>query len=83
MFCGYARMLVYLYASFDLDLPTECDDEYWLSEDPETVFRQPPDKPSIISYLNCSLRLSQIASFAMRTIVRLACLLYLGVTLIG
>ncbi|KDR67576.1 hypothetical protein GALMADRAFT_258255 [Galerina marginata CBS 339.88] len=48
---------------FDLDLPLECDDEYW-----EHGFRQPLDKPSTISYFNAYLRLMDILAYAMRSI---------------
>ncbi|THG99013.1 hypothetical protein EW026_g3253 [Hermanssonia centrifuga] len=53
---------------FDLDLPVECDDEYWIHEDPQLAFKQPPGKPSIVAYFNCSIRLNQILAFALRTI---------------
>ncbi|KAF9050240.1 fungal-specific transcription factor domain-containing protein [Panaeolus papilionaceus] len=47
----------------DVDLPVECDDEYW-----DKGFRQPPDKPSTITYFNCYLRLMDIMAYAMRLI---------------
>ncbi|KAH7926384.1 hypothetical protein BV22DRAFT_1063146 [Leucogyrophana mollusca] len=53
---------------FDLDLPIECDDEYWEHPDPEKVFRQPPDKPSSMSYFVNFLKLNHILAFALRTI---------------
>ncbi|THH00006.1 hypothetical protein EW026_g2466 [Hermanssonia centrifuga] len=54
---------------FDLDLPVECDDEYWINEeDPKLAFKQPPGKPSIVAYFNCHLRLNMIHAFALRTI---------------
>ncbi|KAH8105131.1 fungal-specific transcription factor domain-containing protein [Cristinia sonorae] len=61
---------------FDLDLPVECDDEYWvISAHPngqrefELVdFKHPPGKPSKISYFNYFLRLDQILAFALRTV---------------
>ncbi|TCD69092.1 hypothetical protein EIP91_008734 [Steccherinum ochraceum] len=62
---------------FDVELPVECDDEYWeLSDhsDPEkahvkmVAFKQPPGKPSKITYFNCFLRLNQILAFALRTV---------------
>ncbi|KAI0635504.1 fungal-specific transcription factor domain-containing protein [Trametes polyzona] len=53
---------------FDLDLPTECDDEYWQHPDPEQAFKQPPGKPSTIAFFNCYIRLHQILAFALRTI---------------
>ena len=56
--------------SFDLDYPVECDDEYWVTPDPSMAFQQPPEKPSLIAFFNCMLRLNQIHAFAMRTIVR-------------
>ena len=56
--------------SFDIDLPTECDDEYWTNPDPEQAFKQPPGKPSKVAFFNCFVRLHQILAFAMRTIVR-------------
>ena len=55
---------------FDLDLPIECDDEYWALEDPKQAWKQPPGKPSAVAYFNCILRLNQILAFALRTIVR-------------
>lgn len=65
---GFSRDL-FLF-SFDIDFPLEVDDEYWINPDSELAFKQPENKPSIISYFNCYLRLMQISSFAMRTIVR-------------
>ncbi|KAI0644483.1 fungal-specific transcription factor domain-containing protein [Trametes meyenii] len=53
---------------FDVDPIEECDDEYWITEDPETAFKQPPGKPSKMSFINCLNRLTQILSFASRTI---------------
>ena len=53
--------------SFDLELPMECDDEYW--EDPEKAFKQPPGKPSKVSFFVSYLKLNQILGFALRTIV--------------
>ncbi|PCH38602.1 hypothetical protein WOLCODRAFT_115748 [Wolfiporia cocos MD-104 SS10] len=53
---------------FDLDLLTECDDEYWMNPDPDLAFKQPPGKPSTIAFFNCLIRLTQILAFAQRTI---------------
>lgn len=53
---------------FDLELPVECDDEYWIVTDTELRFQQPPNKPSKITFFNCFLRLNQILAFALRTI---------------
>ncbi|KAK0496384.1 fungal-specific transcription factor domain-containing protein [Armillaria luteobubalina] len=52
---------------FDLELPIECDDEYWdIGPDGEVHFCQPADKPSIISYFNSQIRLSGIMSVVVR-----------------
>ncbi|KAI0081043.1 hypothetical protein K474DRAFT_57243 [Panus rudis PR-1116 ss-1] len=53
---------------FDLELPVECDDEYWVVTDHELKFQQPPGKPSKITFFNCLMRLNQILAFALRTI---------------
>ncbi|KAM5544333.1 hypothetical protein V8D89_001993 [Ganoderma adspersum] len=53
---------------FDLALPTECDDEYWLTSDGDPLFKQPPGKPSKVSGFVYLLRLGQIMAFANRTI---------------
>lgn len=55
--------------SFDLDLPIEVDDEYWQTEDPALAFKQPPGKPSKIVHLVYWIKLTQIAAFALRTLV--------------
>ncbi|KAK0185007.1 fungal-specific transcription factor domain-containing protein [Armillaria mellea] len=52
----------------DIDLPTECDDEYWEAADPAQAFKQPAGKPSVISYFNCCLKLSRLLAFCLRTI---------------
>ena len=62
-------LTINLDPSFDLDLPAECDDEYWSPPDPKDAFKQPPGKPSKMSYFIAYLKLSQILAFALRTIV--------------
>ncbi|KAF7424023.1 hypothetical protein PC9H_009323 [Pleurotus ostreatus] len=53
---------------FDLDLPMEVDDEYWEHPDPDQAFKQPPNKPSLVTFFNCYLRLNQVLGIALRTI---------------
>ncbi|TFK27934.1 hypothetical protein FA15DRAFT_653244 [Coprinopsis marcescibilis] len=53
---------------FDLEMPIECDDEYWECEDPEHRWKQPPGKPSLLTAFNIHLRLNQVLSFSLRTI---------------
>ncbi|KAF8970798.1 fungal-specific transcription factor domain-containing protein [Flammula alnicola] len=56
---------------FDLDLPVDCDDEYWENPDPEKCFKQPSNKPSSISYFILYIKLHQILAFSLRTIYSL------------
>jgi hypothetical protein len=56
--------------SFDLDMPVDCDDEYWEPDDPTQAFKQPPGRPSRIAAFIYSLKLTQILGYALRTIVR-------------
>ncbi|ESK86699.1 hypothetical protein Moror_10946 [Moniliophthora roreri MCA 2997] len=53
---------------FDVEMPLECDDEYWETEDPEQAFKQPPGKPSILSFFVTFLKLIDIIGFAQRTL---------------
>jgi hypothetical protein len=57
--------------SFDLDLPLEVDDEYWIHEDPKQAFRQPPGKPSLVTYMICFIKMTQMMAYALRTVVRI------------
>jgi hypothetical protein len=50
-------------------MPIDCDDEYWEHPDPSQRFKQPANKPSLITQFNLYLKLNQILSFALRTIV--------------
>lgn len=62
-------MLKGLCFSFDIDLPIECDDEYWFHPDPAQAFKQPPGKPSKLSFFVSLIKLNQILAFALRTVV--------------
>ena len=55
--------------SFDLDWPVDCDDEYWDNPDPEKCFKQPPNKPSLITAFILYLKLHKILALSLRTIV--------------
>jgi hypothetical protein len=55
--------------SFDLDLPTDCDDEYWDNEDPTKCFKQPEDVPSRLTAFILFIKLTRILSVTLRTIV--------------
>ncbi|KAF8995120.1 fungal-specific transcription factor domain-containing protein [Cyathus striatus] len=53
---------------FDLDMPIECDDEYWEHPDPRHRFKQPEGVPSTVTAFNQHLRLTKIMTFALTTV---------------
>ncbi|THU85686.1 hypothetical protein K435DRAFT_869015 [Dendrothele bispora CBS 962.96] len=55
---------------YDVDFPVEVDDEFWDQGDPKN-FQQPADKPSLVSFFVHYIKLSDILSYAMRTIYSL------------
>ncbi|KAG5341430.1 hypothetical protein C0989_010540 [Termitomyces sp. Mn162] len=65
-FLGRPRATV--SADFDLDLPVDCDDEYWETADPAQAFQQPPGKPSKVSAFIAYIRLMEILEYAQRTL---------------
>jgi hypothetical protein len=54
-----------------VELPIECDDEYWENDDPAKAFKQPAGKPSLTTYFNCSIRLNNILASSLKMLVRL------------
>ncbi|KIY64882.1 hypothetical protein CYLTODRAFT_424817 [Cylindrobasidium torrendii FP15055 ss-10] len=52
----------------DVALPIEVDDEYWDHPDPEQRFKQPPGKPSYMSYFVAYIKLHQIVGTCLRTL---------------
>ena len=56
--------------SFDIDLPVDCDDEYWEHPDPAQRFKQPPNKPSSAISFIIYIKILQILGLSLRTIVR-------------
>ncbi|KAF5342023.1 hypothetical protein D9611_002054 [Ephemerocybe angulata] len=51
---------------FDLELPCECDDEYWDTPNPAYLFKQPKGKPSVITAFSFTIRLNQILAMVLR-----------------
>ncbi|KAA1476286.1 hypothetical protein DENSPDRAFT_806972 [Dentipellis sp. KUC8613] len=68
MSAGLGRPCAIQEEDFDIDLPAECDDEYWTHPDPEQAFKQPAGKQSYMSFFICLVKLNQILAFALRTI---------------
>lgn len=66
---GFRLALNDVIPSFDLDMPLEVDDEYWENENPELAFKQPPGKPSTVSFFMHWVKLARIAAHALRTLV--------------
>lgn len=62
---------------FDLEMPIDVDDEYWVTPNPEDAFKQPEGKPSKMTAFICQLKLCQVLGFALRTIVGLDFLYWL------
>lgn len=67
-------MIVFVKPAFlfsnriDVELPIECDDEYWETEDPQKAFQQPPGKPCSVSNFIHYIQLCEILGFALRTL---------------
>ncbi|KAJ7643219.1 fungal-specific transcription factor domain-containing protein [Mycena rosella] len=59
------------YEDFDVELPIECDDEFWETEDPAQAFKQPEGKPSQIAFFNCFVRLNNILAFSLKMLYSL------------
>ncbi|KAF7320549.1 Zn(2)-C6 fungal-type domain-containing protein [Mycena chlorophos] len=53
-------------ALFDIDLPIDCDDEYW--DHPTHPFKQPAGIPSKISFFNHLMGLSNILAASLRSL---------------
>ncbi|KAJ7115138.1 fungal-specific transcription factor domain-containing protein [Mycena crocata] len=51
---------------YDVDLPLDVEDEYWENPNLEEAFKQPPGKPSLLSYFIPHIRLCEILSSALR-----------------
>ncbi|KAJ7574560.1 hypothetical protein C8J56DRAFT_1064531 [Mycena floridula] len=53
---------------FDVELPIDCDDEYWENPDPALAFRQPLNQPSKMTCFICLLQISDLMAVALRTL---------------
>ncbi|TFK96641.1 fungal-specific transcription factor domain-containing protein [Pterulicium gracile] len=52
-------------AEIDVDLPTECEDEYWDHPDPALNWKRPEGVPASVAFYNCLIRLTGILDHAM------------------
>ncbi|KAJ7758388.1 fungal-specific transcription factor domain-containing protein [Mycena metata] len=68
--CGLGRPCAMQYDDFDLDLPINCNDEYW--EHPVHPFQQPPSVPSQILYFNAILRLNNLLAACLKLLYSLS-----------
>lgn len=53
---------------YDLDLPTEADDEFWEAEQPDQCFRQPAHVPAQVTAFNLWIKLTQVIAFTIRAL---------------
>ncbi|KAJ7581430.1 fungal-specific transcription factor domain-containing protein [Mycena floridula] len=60
------RPCMIMKEDFDVDLPIECDDEYWEHPDPAQAFQQPIDKPSQVSAFICFIQITDMTATALR-----------------
>ncbi|KAJ7138657.1 fungal-specific transcription factor domain-containing protein [Mycena filopes] len=65
------RVCVLQSHDFDVDLPTECDDEYWAGEElalasGEAWYQPPGAGPSRVSFFNAFMRLNNILALVLR-----------------
>lgn len=65
------RQCVLQDGDYDVELPIDCDDEFWDHPDPTLNFKQPSGKPSTMSFFHCYLRLHDILATAMRALYSL------------
>ncbi|EIN12509.1 hypothetical protein PUNSTDRAFT_61047 [Punctularia strigosozonata HHB-11173 SS5] len=63
------RVVAVLDEDIDAPLPCECDDEYFVSPDRTRYFVQPPEKPSLVAYVNIMISLRSIQLKAQRSLV--------------
>ncbi|KAJ7661660.1 hypothetical protein B0H17DRAFT_953534, partial [Mycena rosella] len=66
-FCGRPRATC--SDDYDIDYPIECDDEYWETLNPDMAFKQPPGRPSALSFTVAYVKLIEIMGTAQKTIV--------------
>jgi hypothetical protein len=63
------RPMLILFYSFDVDLPIECDGEYWENPDPELAFKQPAGIPSKVTFFCFVVKLFKIVYSSQKTFV--------------
>ncbi|CAK5270071.1 unnamed protein product [Mycena citricolor] len=68
--CTLGRPSALQGEDFDVQLPTECDDEYW-EQDGVPLFQQPPGKPSAVSYFTSTIKLTSVLAFSLKLLYAL------------
>ncbi|KAJ7598641.1 fungal-specific transcription factor domain-containing protein [Mycena floridula] len=53
---------------FDIEMPIDCDDEYWENPNLDLAFKQPPNRPSKIAFFICWIQLEDLKSCALRSL---------------
>ncbi|KAF7296798.1 Zn(2)-C6 fungal-type domain-containing protein [Mycena indigotica] len=67
---GMGRPCSMQYEDYDVDLPIECDDEYW--EHPTHAFQQPAGVPSYVAFFNTMMGLNHILAVSLKILYSLA-----------
>ncbi|KAJ7758453.1 fungal-specific transcription factor domain-containing protein, partial [Mycena maculata] len=68
---AHGRPCTSQYEDIDVELPIECDDEFWEPEDPARAFQQPTGRPSRIAYFTHYIRLNNIYGFSLKMLYSL------------
>ncbi|KAK7461119.1 Gypsy retrotransposon integrase-like protein 1 [Stygiomarasmius scandens] len=62
------RPPAHMMEDHDLELPADCDDEYWEHPDPKQAFKQPPGRPCTMTAWILLLKLINIFAVAQRLV---------------
>ncbi|KAF7320548.1 Zn(2)-C6 fungal-type domain-containing protein [Mycena chlorophos] len=70
MSCGMGRPCMLQHEDFDVQMPIECDDEYW--EHPIHPFQQPPGLPCRVTFFNRLTELGNILAASSKLVYSLS-----------
>ncbi|KAF5319630.1 hypothetical protein D9619_008858 [Psilocybe cf. subviscida] len=68
--CHLGRSCAIQDEDFDLDPPIDCDDQFWDADNPDLAmrFKQPSNKPSLVTHFLLYIELTHILMFSLRTV---------------
>ncbi|EPQ54349.1 hypothetical protein GLOTRDRAFT_78355 [Gloeophyllum trabeum ATCC 11539] len=53
----------------DVELPVECDDEYWITSNPDDAFKQPAGKPTRMTFFIHMIKMNDVLGDTLRVFV--------------